>query len=128
MIVLDTSAAIEYFLNTPKGQLVAPHLEGQEIYAPQHLVLEVLQVLRKAERAGLVSEQKAAETLQNFLDTSIQLIDLSWLVEPVWQYRHRMSAYDAAYVALAASLDCPLLTFDERLARAAPNALVPSGF
>jgi predicted nucleic acid-binding protein len=30
---------------------------------------------------------------------------------------HELSYYDASYVALAASLDCPLITADQRLAR-----------
>jgi predicted nucleic acid-binding protein len=32
--------------------------------------------------------------------------------------RHNLSAFDAAYVALAADLGCPLVTTDARLARA----------
>jgi len=34
------------------------------------------------------------------------------------ELRENLSAYDAAYVALAEALDAPLLTLDERLARA----------
>jgi predicted nucleic acid-binding protein len=33
--------------------------------------------------------------------------------------RHNFSAYDASYVALAEAYGCPLLTYDERLAKAA---------
>jgi predicted nucleic acid-binding protein len=36
----------------------------------------------------------------------------------VWELRHNLTAYDAAYVALAESLDTVLLTSDGRLARA----------
>lgn len=35
-----------------------------------------------------------------------------------WELRHNLSAYDAVYVALAETLDAPLLTCDARLARA----------
>lgn len=35
----------------------------------------------------------------------------------VWELRANISAYDASYVALAESLDAPLLTRDARLAR-----------
>jgi predicted nucleic acid-binding protein len=37
----------------------------------------------------------------------------------MWTFRDNMSAYDASYVALAESLEVPLLTADQRLARAA---------
>jgi predicted nucleic acid-binding protein len=35
----------------------------------------------------------------------------------MWQLRGNLSSYDASYVALAESLDCPLLTADGRLSR-----------
>jgi predicted nucleic acid-binding protein len=37
--------------------------------------------------------------------------------------RHGLTAYDAAYLALAAHLRCPLYTFDRRLAEAAQRHL-----
>jgi predicted nucleic acid-binding protein len=47
----------------------------------------------------------------------------------VWEAREQLSAYDAAYVALAEALDASLLTADARLARApglrCPVTVVP---
>jgi len=37
----------------------------------------------------------------------------------VWQLRHRLTAYDAIYLALAESLECRLLTRDQGLASVA---------
>jgi predicted nucleic acid-binding protein len=42
----------------------------------------------------------------------------------VWELRANLTAYDAAYVALAEALEAPLLTRDARLARAAHRARV----
>jgi predicted nucleic acid-binding protein len=36
----------------------------------------------------------------------------------IWQYRHTLSAYDAAYVVLAEALGATLITRDARLAAA----------
>lgn len=36
----------------------------------------------------------------------------------IWELRDNLTAYDAAYVALAEALDAPLLTGDRHLARA----------
>ena len=44
---------------------------------------------------------------------------MSGLAEHVWTLRHRMTAYDATFVALAQALGCPLVTSDHKLARAA---------
>lgn len=41
------------------------------------------------------------------------------LLPRVWELRDNLSAYDAAYVALAEHLGCGLLTADARLSRAA---------
>lgn len=42
-----------------------------------------------------------------------------WLLAEVWRARHVLSAYDAPYVAIAMRYRVPLVTLDERLARAA---------
>ena len=44
------------------------------------------------------------------------------LVERIWSLRHNITAYDAAYVALAEHLGFPLLTRDARLSRSAGHA------
>jgi len=40
-------------------------------------------------------------------------------VDRIWSLRANLTAYDAAYVALAESLPAPLITRDTRLAKAA---------
>ena len=41
------------------------------------------------------------------------------LLSRAWELRHNFSVYDGLYVALAESLQMPLLTLDGRLAKAA---------
>lgn len=38
------------------------------------------------------------------------------LIPRIWELRDNLTAYDAAYVALAEALRCPLVTSDARLA------------
>ena len=40
------------------------------------------------------------------------------LIDRIWELRHDISAYGAAYVALAEALGCNLVTADQRLAAA----------
>ena len=40
----------------------------------------------------------------------------------MWELRHDVSAYDAAFLALAEALEAPLVTCDGRLSRAPGHA------
>jgi predicted nucleic acid-binding protein len=40
------------------------------------------------------------------------------LLQRIWELRENLSGYDATYVAVAETLETPLLTADARLARA----------
>ena len=53
----------------------------------------------------------------------IELHPIDPLVTTDLAQRYQLSAYDAAYLWLAADLMCPLATFDERLAAAAQTHL-----
>ncbi len=46
------------------------------------------------------------------------------LLPCIWRLRRNLTAYDAAYVALADALDATLLTRDGKLARAAGRTRV----
>jgi predicted nucleic acid-binding protein len=54
---------------------------------------------------------------------------MTGLLERIWELRDNLSAYDAAYIALAELLGCALVTADGRLSRAAgircPVTIVP---
>ena len=48
----------------------------------------------------------------------IDQVDIAVLLDRMWQLRGNVTAYDAAYVAAAEFLACPLVTGDGRLAKA----------
>ncbi|MFN2387539.1 MAG: type II toxin-antitoxin system VapC family toxin [Thermoanaerobaculia bacterium] len=91
----------------------------ETLHAPHLLDLEVAQVLRRYLGQGDLSEQRAAESLRDFLDLSVARYPHEPFLPRIWQLRANLTAYDAAYVALAEALDAPLVTRDARLARAA---------
>ncbi len=86
--------------------------------APHLIDLEVAQVLRRYTLSGDLGPDRAAEALQDFLDLPIERYPHDLFLTRIWQMRHNVTAYDAAYIALAEALDAVLLTTDARLAAA----------
>ncbi len=121
MIVLDASAAVDWLLQTAAAQRIESRIfsRNQSLHAPELLDLEVAQVLRRLVREGTLPTSRAAAAIQDLLDLRITRYPHSLLLPRIWQLRHNLSAYDAAYVVLAEKLGATLLTRDARLASAA---------
>ena len=66
---------------------------------------------------------EAAQALDLLSDLPLHRWPHQVLMPRVWELRENLTAYDAAYVALAEALECVLVTHDERLA-SAPGARV----
>lgn len=120
MIVLDASAAIELLLALPLSKqvqdVVAAH--DWQLAAPQLLEIEVLQVLRRRVASGRNLPAEAAEALDLLRDLNIRYFDHKVISGRIWELRENLTAYDAAYIALAELLEAPLLTTDIRLVNA----------
>jgi len=69
--------------------------------------------------AGTLAPVRAEEALRDLRDLSLTRYPHDVLLERIWQLRSNLTAYDAAYVALAEALDATLLTCDRKLASAA---------
>jgi predicted nucleic acid-binding protein len=124
MIVLDASAAVDWLLQTSAGQSIERRIfSGNEtLHVPHLLDLEVTQVLRRLARQGLVSASRADDAIRDLLDLRINRYSHVVLLPRIWQLRHNVSAYDAAYIVLAETLGAPLVTRDARLASASGHA------
>jgi len=119
MIVLDASAVIELVLGTAAGRDVEGRIASEStLHAPHLLDVEVVRTIRRYVLSGLVDEARAAEALRALLDLDVRRHAHIDLVPRIWSLRDNLTAYDAAYVALAEALDVPLLTRDARLAAA----------
>jgi predicted nucleic acid-binding protein len=120
MIVVDASALIECLLQTQTGLRVEGRLFGprETLHAPHLLDLEVAQVLRRLAAAGTITPGRGEEALQDLGDLTVHRYPHSPLMARVWELRGSVTAYDAAYLALAEALDAPLLTCDAKLATA----------
>ena len=69
-------------------------------------------------REGDLDATSAASALQDLRSLDLERHAHEPLLDRIWALRENLTAYDAAYVALAEALDTALLTCDGRLARA----------
>ena len=120
MIVLDASALVELLLNTARGQAVAALVEdpGISLHVPHLADLEIAQALRRYTRDGELDANDAEAALEELSALDLQRHAHEPFLSRIWELRKNLTAYDAAYVALAEALDARLLTCDVRLARA----------
>ncbi|WP_394764429.1 type II toxin-antitoxin system VapC family toxin [Phenylobacterium sp.] len=121
MIVVDASAALEVLLRGPAADALEARLfaPGETLHAPHLIDLEVAQVLRRHTLAGRMTAGRAGEALDIWQAFTLRRWPHAALLPRAWALRETLTAYDAAYIALAEALDSPLLTTDAKLARAA---------
>ena len=115
-IVADASILVEVLVVRPTTTPEA--LDGDVIHAPHLVDIEVTQALRRLHRAGVIEHAVAVGARTALLDIVSHRYPHDVLLERIWELRANLTAYDAAYVALAEMLDLPLLTSDAGLAAA----------
>jgi predicted nucleic acid-binding protein len=120
VIVLDASSAVEWLLQSSTGRRIERRIyaHNESLHAPHLLDVEVSQVLRRLVRDKIVGADRAGEAMQDLQDLRVVRYPHFVMLPRIWQLRHTLSAYDAAYVALAEALDAPLLTCDTRIVSA----------
>lgn len=121
MMVVDASALLELLLQTSRAAQVAEHLSRVKVFCAPHLLdLEVIQVLRRYCATGELTLERAQQALEDLRDLGIARYPHGHFLDRIWELRQNVTAYDAAYLALAESLSVPLLTCDGRL-KSAPG-------
>lgn len=97
-------------------------LVGKSLQAPHVLDSEIASVAMKKTQAG-APWPLVTEALAGYYDHDVELHPTDARGQYELARRYSLSAYDAAYLWLAASLHVPLITFDKKLAKAAREHL-----
>ena len=121
--VVDASAVVEILLKNALGQRVRERIldTGEELHAPHLIDIEVLHVLRRYNLSGAMPVDRVEAAISIFQGLLIERHSHEVVLHRIWELRSNLTAYDAAYVALAELLGVPLVTTDKRLAKAAPH-------
>jgi predicted nucleic acid-binding protein len=118
MVVIDASALVEVLTAGRASDALYARLAGEELHAPHMVDLEVTQALRRLERTRALGPWPCSVALHLLRGMSLFREAHEPLLERCWELRANLTAYDAAYVALAEALEAPLVTCDARLHRA----------
>jgi predicted nucleic acid-binding protein len=120
LIVADASAVGEVLLARPSAPAIRDVLTAhEEVHVPEHFHVEAISMLRRYALRGELGERRAALALSALRELRVVRYPVIHLLDAVWELRDQLTAYDAAYLALARRLDVRLLTIDGGLAAAA---------
>jgi len=89
-----------------------------DVAAPDLADVETVAVLRKRWIAGTVSDQRFAAAVDDLGELDIDRYPAVRFMRRAYELCTNVTVYDSAYVALAETLGCELLTADQRLAHA----------
>lgn len=120
-IVVDSSAVVAVL--TDEGELgdwVQDRIRGHRLVAPTHLLVEGVNAIRRLTLSGQLTPSRAALAQRHLVRLPVHLVPYPRLAERTWELRHVLTAYDAAYVALAEGQQVPLVTLDQGI-RGAPG-------
>lgn len=121
-VVADCSALAALIFEESAADEAAALLIGRALHAPTLLPYELASVASKKQRAG-ASQDWVDAALQAYAEQRIDLHPVPPDAAARLAARYALSAYDAAYLWLAAELKAPLATFDRKLAEAAQRHL-----
>lgn len=121
-LILDASVIIKWFLDEPLSEKALAyrnqHLDGKiKIIAPSLLAFEITNAL--CTKSG-VKEKAVFSAIEAFYFTNVYeypFAEKLAIKSAQLSKKHKVSAYDAAYVALAQDRNCQFITADEKLYR-----------
>lgn len=118
--VIDASALVcANIANDDAASRLRNRLRDETVHAPHLIDAELGNVLRRQVLRGAMTADHGTAVLRH----APRLIDHRYdhtgsIAMAAWTLRENVTFYDAIYVALAAALDVPLMTADNRLSTA----------
>lgn len=116
--VVDSSALVE-LLTVEAEELdvaLADRLMTVIPHVPDVVDVEFHHALRGLLLGAKISAERAEHARQLFADVPKIRFPTHELTDRIWSLRHNFGAYDAAFIALAESLEAPLITCDVKQA------------
>ena len=116
--VIDASVAAKWFIEEEYSDAALSVLkEGNQLHAPDFLLLEMDSIVCKWVRRGVITELEGGDLRDALHRYPVQRHPFLSLLDPAFAIAglSRGSMYDCLYVALAVLLDGKMVTADRRL-------------
>ena len=120
-VVVDASALAAMVFGEAEGRTIAAHLESETLIAPSLIDYELVNVALKRARRNPGLAVEIGLSLAAALQMPLTRVAVPGLEVLVLASETGLTAYDAAYLWLARSRDCELVTLDKGLARITNN-------
>jgi predicted nucleic acid-binding protein len=116
--VVDSSVLVAALVDTgPHGAWAEGVLAKGSLHAPELALVEATNILRRLERAKLITTPDANGAQEDLMQLDIDMFSFEPFADRIWELRHNVTSYDAWNVALAEALRLPLATLDETLSK-----------
>jgi predicted nucleic acid-binding protein len=116
--VVDSSVLVAALVDTgPHGAWAEGVLAKGSLHAPELALVEATNILRRLERAKLITTPDANGAQEDLMQLDIDMFSFEPFADRIWELRHNVTSYDAWYVAIAEALKLPLATLDETLSK-----------
>jgi predicted nucleic acid-binding protein len=119
-LVADASAIVDLLAGASQAHAIATAVAPfPELDVPEHFHVEALSALRGLVLRGDLAADRAERALQLLAELRVVRHPIEPLSRVIWSMRDSLTAYDAAYLAVAQNIDAQILTADRALAAAA---------
>src|ERR1022692_938807 len=103
MIVLDASVVVELLTNGALADSIRNELvRSNESFIVPHLIdIEVVSAIRRLARSQRIDPYRCEQALADLAALPAERYSHLPLIARIWELRHKFTAHDAAYIALA---------------------------
>lgn len=124
-LIVDASVlAVALTDDGPDGDEIRLRLAGCHLLAPSTVDLEIMAVWRRGTTSGAVSQRRVDLAMADLARIPLTRVPPIDVLPSCWDRLGTVTAADAPYLALAETLDVPLLTADPLLAASGSLARV----
>jgi predicted nucleic acid-binding protein len=117
-VVVDASVLVVALVDSgPRGAWAEDVLRADSLHAPELVLVEATNILRRLERSKEIATPEANSAFEDLGQLNLELFAFHPFADRIWELRHNVTSYDAWYVAVAEALQLPLATLDGRLSK-----------